>query len=439
MPKRWAGCDWPVVDDAALEARIEALEKRVKDSAWKDHASLIELTRLQLLASGGMTAGATPSMDGAQLNAKRAMAVDPTPPARLVAALALLHAHLPRTESVVARQMLFALVEGMLDMEAASPSPALQQARALVGYHRLISAGPAAAPLAGGAQTPLGGFARQVRDDWQAGQYARARLATYPALSTALRTSRVPRPRETAFEMLPGNLAPAPPPITPCDGAAKGTPEGKAFCGAAQALEASPSETTAKGVLDAYRGLKPACAAKEPQCGKHVPETMIATGAAFAEAGQMAKAIAVYRIAEPMLPASDVKLRISDAYFRIGVFDLAARWGIQHARAQGWNAPGVLRRVLAIELALGKPASSIDGLHRALRHRGLPAKERRAAAALAVRTIPAPERAAWLAKLPAEIRPPLPSTSTAGAASCDPALLCGYVAVLNDPTWSTVD
>lgn len=438
MPEKIPGCELPVADAGALEARAEALLKKVKDSAWKDHASLVELTRIQLLVSRAYDDGA---IDGPGLNAQRALAVKSNPAARLVAALTMLHTHLPRTQTRAARQLLLLLVEQMLDVEETATSPALEQARALVGYHRLIGVGAPRGLLDRAGDTRLGGFAAQLRDDWKSGQRSDARLATYAPLSSAARTADVPARWGAPFPMPTGPLAAAAPPISQCDARATQTPEGEAFCTAAQALEASRSAATATSLLDAYRGLKPACAAKEPACGQHVAGTLVAAGDAFADAGQAAKAIAVFRLIALQFPlqTADVELRISDGYYALGVFDLAARWAARYAREQGWQAPAALRRSLGIEVALGKAPDQIEWLARALRTRGLPVEERRAWAELAARAIPASERTAWVAKLPANIRPAPEVAPSTLAPECDATLLCGYMAVINDPTWSALD
>lgn len=438
MPEKVQRCVLPAVEQEALDARVQTLLKKVKDSAWKDHASLIELTRSQLLASRAYDDA---DIDGPGLNAKRALAVKPTSEARLVAALTMLHTHLPRTETLAARQLLFTLVEQMLDVDATTASPAVEQARALVGYHRLIGHGAPRGLLDRTSEIPLGNFAAQVRDDWHEGHRSDARLATYPPLTMAMRESEIPAPWGAPFAMPTGTLASAAPPITKCDGAATQTPEGKTFCAAALALEASPSLATATAVLDAYGDLRPACDAKEPVCGGHVAETLVATGAAFAEAGLMAKAIAVLRITENKFPsqAPDVGLRISDSYYALGVFDLASRWAVTYARGQGWKAPAALRRALGIDLALGKSPIHSDWLGLALRSRALPVGERRAWAELAARTIPAPDRPAWVKTLPPDVRPAQEAAPHPSAPACDATLLCGYVAVINDPSWSSLD
>lgn len=419
------------------------MRERVLESEYKDADALVELARLQLLRDSETGFQGHTDLVAGGRDAKRAVAVDPSPRSRLVLALAEERRFLAsRDRSAAATAVLFEVLEQFLPLDAPA-GPAGAWARALAGYHRLAVGHTDEAeaslreasrmdPTVALAWRGLGDLARS-RGQWEdAAEAYRAALrvsddpAARSGLELAEQRASFALPEPGPELALPVVAADSPPgvPLVPCGPQGRSRPEGEAFCDALDGLIAAESADergkAATAVVGAYGPLRDLCRAGEAVCGTHVAPALLASAHTFARP-HVGRAVMTARfvlqdlgfLPNAGLLKGDLLLFLAGQTFAIGEFAQAQRYYVSSIDLAGRRAGGAAETVLALAVVLGNAASS--DVHRVLAGEYLDEEQRRR----------------WSALIDPE--------SAAGERverTCSPVLVCAHWAVLQSPSWS---
>lgn len=455
-----------------LGPAIDAAQKAVKDSAFRDVHAIALLARLQIRRDAEVadTDGSNDAARGLR-NGMRAVAVDDaSAEARLVLAVALarsLQGGRAAADPEV-RPLALDLVSVAVGSVPAASGAVGAAAKTMEGYVALergqkqkarsaFSAATLLFPKLATAWVGLGDAARSDGDfDAAAAAYktAASLLPEDVGIQRSLDAAknRVPLALGPAVQgaptLAPGPLAPAAPPPPACSPAQSSAAAGASLCkGLAAIARATTRDDLSQGaqlVIAGWNEMQPLCDARDPACGPHVAQALAAASRAFHSAGQVAKSIAAAKLVlgRSDLPgasalAPDLYLEIGDRYFAIGVFDQAAGFYARHVESGG-AAAAVVDRVLAIQAALGD-ADSAARLAAKLSGNTKYSDDQRArwllAAATATRAVRGPEAAStWLrpyepllqaAGVSGALSPPKSAPAAPGApAPCASPLAC---------------
>jgi len=395
-PTSWALPKLSQAERERADRLVDAAQKAVHDSGFRDLEAMVELARLQLWRDADKGKGDTDSdAERAHLNGMRAVAVDQAhPAARLVLALTIARSMIDAAakREPQGRRHALGLVE--LAGEAAldgAPDSVAAAAHTLLGYARLDRGQLQLAardfdqalgidPRAVGAWVGRGYLAgnnNHLAGATSAYQQAAALLPRDPEVQLALEaTGRcegmslhaggaqlVSLPRLTQKP-----LAPPPGPASVCTAAELADQRNARLCqgrvALGQARTAAEQQAAAGQILAGWRDLRAACETGEPVCGGHVAAAMLEASQAFRAAGQMAKAIGVgklllmaryqaFKVASVQVQAT---LQVGDYYYALGVYDLAARHYELHGRAAAGapTASAARERALAIRVAFAQ-------------------------------------------------------------------------------------
>lgn len=378
---------------ASLDLRIDAATGAVKESRFSDAEALVELARLQLQRNDEQSDhdGENDAARGLK-NAMRAVAVDPeSTPARLVLALAVARslASAPAHDRPHARAVVLGVVEmlGQAVGDRAS-GPVAATSHTLRGYAWLGRGEPARAAQAFGRALELdpeavsawvgrGHEARSRKDLATAAAAYEAALSHDPRDAVAmagleatrrcegLLLPKGPLPSLSLPGLTRGPIAPPPPPPGRCPAAAAADPRSQPLCDGRRALAAARTadavRQAAEQIVRGWQELSSACEAGEPICGSYVPAAMLEASRGMFAAGQVAKSIAIARMAlrapAPVLAQSNlgatVALEIADRYFRLGMLGPVAGYYERHAReaATAPTAAAARERAFVLDVA----------------------------------------------------------------------------------------
>ncbi|MFO0555402.1 MAG: hypothetical protein U0271_43900 [Polyangiaceae bacterium] len=413
-----ARCAIELTSDEArrLDADIDAVYKLVIDSSFADASALATLARLGLRRDNQVSdrEGAT-DRDRATKNALRALAVDGTlTSARFTHALALsaTFARSTASRASVSRAVALRLVAVRLGA-IGSPPRVAAAARTLEGYLTLASGDAERASSLFHAATELdatlasawvgaGDAARaSKRFDVARDAYATAKKlapndrAIDSRIADAAQGRALPLPARsvTALDdeaLGESPVAGAPPKIPACTKAEAKESDAAAFCTGladlAQAKDVAARVRAATAIASAFSTLRGACSSKSKACGAFAGDGLAAAGRAFLAGGQTAKGIAVFKMAlAPELPGGNqrmphIALEIADAYYALGVLDVAADFYERAATEAPKDASSglALARATAVRVTLGQEVQAVRAVARLADNDEVPAARRAA-------------------------------------------------------------